>query len=210
MTNSKDVVVTGLLPESAGEPQRCLSQRDFACLALVRKQTDADRLQEEFGNGFVPLLMDITDADAVHQAARKVGSMIRRQESGWPGARDKRRVPRRLDRNLRNAGAETGSRVIGHREGIECLERHASTGATSSTRELLAANCLIVSCPRKRPSARPRKPVLFKWFVGIATERRLSSGRHFATSSRPRHRWAVHCCCLGSGKRASPQPAACV
>jgi NAD(P)-dependent dehydrogenase (short-subunit alcohol dehydrogenase family) len=42
----------------------------------VRKQDDADRLQGEFGNGFVPLQMDITDADAVHQAARKVGSMI--------------------------------------------------------------------------------------------------------------------------------------
>jgi hypothetical protein len=32
------------------------------------QQTDADRLQIEFGNGFVPLMMDITDADAVHQA----------------------------------------------------------------------------------------------------------------------------------------------
>jgi NAD(P)-dependent dehydrogenase (short-subunit alcohol dehydrogenase family) len=42
----------------------------------VRKQADADRLQREFGNGFVPLLMDITDADAVHQAAQRVGSLI--------------------------------------------------------------------------------------------------------------------------------------
>jgi NAD(P)-dependent dehydrogenase (short-subunit alcohol dehydrogenase family) len=42
----------------------------------VRKQADADRLQKEFGNGFVPLMMDITNADAVHQAAQKVGSMI--------------------------------------------------------------------------------------------------------------------------------------
>src|SRR6202041_4002758 len=30
----------------------------------------------EFGDRFVPLMMDVTDADAVHQAARKVGSMI--------------------------------------------------------------------------------------------------------------------------------------
>ena len=42
----------------------------------VRKQADADRLQSEFSNGFVPLMMDITDADAVHHAAQKVGSMI--------------------------------------------------------------------------------------------------------------------------------------
>jgi hypothetical protein len=33
-------------------------------------------LQSEFGDGFVPLMMDITDGDAVHQAAQKVGSMI--------------------------------------------------------------------------------------------------------------------------------------
>jgi NAD(P)-dependent dehydrogenase (short-subunit alcohol dehydrogenase family) len=42
----------------------------------VRKPADAERLQREFGDGFVPIIMDITDADAVHQAARKVGSMI--------------------------------------------------------------------------------------------------------------------------------------
>jgi NAD(P)-dependent dehydrogenase (short-subunit alcohol dehydrogenase family) len=42
----------------------------------VRKQSDADRLQSEFGNSFVPLLMDITDADAVHRAAQKVGTMM--------------------------------------------------------------------------------------------------------------------------------------
>jgi NAD(P)-dependent dehydrogenase (short-subunit alcohol dehydrogenase family) len=42
----------------------------------VRQQADADRLQREFGNGFVPLMMDITDADAIHSAAQKVGSMI--------------------------------------------------------------------------------------------------------------------------------------
>jgi hypothetical protein len=42
----------------------------------VRKQGDADRLQTVFGNGFVPLIMDVTDVDAVHRAVQKVGSMI--------------------------------------------------------------------------------------------------------------------------------------
>jgi hypothetical protein len=42
----------------------------------VRKQADADRLQREFGSAFVPLMMDITDADAVQQAAEMVGAMI--------------------------------------------------------------------------------------------------------------------------------------
>jgi NADP-dependent 3-hydroxy acid dehydrogenase YdfG len=53
-----------------------LVSKGFRVFGSVRKQTDADRLQKEFGNGFVPLLMDITDADAVHQATRKVGSII--------------------------------------------------------------------------------------------------------------------------------------
>jgi len=34
MANSQDVVVTGSPPESAGEPQRCLFLRDFACSVL--------------------------------------------------------------------------------------------------------------------------------------------------------------------------------
>jgi len=66
----------GSPPELAGEPQRCWFQRDFRVFGSVRKQADADRLQREFGEGFVPLMMDITDADAVHRAAEKVGSMM--------------------------------------------------------------------------------------------------------------------------------------
>ena len=77
MANSKKMSWSpGSPPELAGEPQRCLFQGGFRVFGSVRKQTDADRLQKEFGNGFVPLLMDITDADAVQQAAQKVGSMI--------------------------------------------------------------------------------------------------------------------------------------
>jgi NAD(P)-dependent dehydrogenase (short-subunit alcohol dehydrogenase family) len=74
MANSKDVVVTGVSTGIGWGTTKVL-QTDFAC-SVLRKQADADRLQKEFGSAFVPLLMDITDADAVHQAAQKVGSMI--------------------------------------------------------------------------------------------------------------------------------------
>ena len=50
--------------------------KEFRVFGSVRKQADAERLQKEFGNGFVPLTMDVTDADAVGEAARKVGSTI--------------------------------------------------------------------------------------------------------------------------------------
>jgi NAD(P)-dependent dehydrogenase (short-subunit alcohol dehydrogenase family) len=76
MANSKDVVVTGVSTGIGWGTTKVLVSKGFRVFGSVRKQADADRLQKEFGDGFVPLMMDITDADAVHQAAQKVGSMI--------------------------------------------------------------------------------------------------------------------------------------
>src|SRR5260370_6992580 len=76
MPNSKDGVVNGGYSGNGWGTTKVLVSNGFRVFGSVRKQADADRLQREFGNGFVPLMMDITDADAVHQAAQKVGSMI--------------------------------------------------------------------------------------------------------------------------------------
>jgi NAD(P)-dependent dehydrogenase (short-subunit alcohol dehydrogenase family) len=76
MANSKDVVVTGVSTGIGHAITKVLVSKGFRVFGSVRKQADAERLQTEFGNGFVPLMMDITDADAVHQAAQKVGSMM--------------------------------------------------------------------------------------------------------------------------------------
>src|ERR1700719_328483 len=76
MANSKDVVVTGVSTGIGWGTTKVLISEGFRVFGSVRKQSDGDRLQKEFGEGFVPLLMDITDADAVGEAARKVGSMI--------------------------------------------------------------------------------------------------------------------------------------
>jgi NAD(P)-dependent dehydrogenase (short-subunit alcohol dehydrogenase family) len=76
MVNSKDVVVTGVSTGIGWGTAKVLVSKGFRVFGSVRKQADADRLLTEFGTGFVPLMMDITDADAVHQAAQKVGSMI--------------------------------------------------------------------------------------------------------------------------------------
>jgi NAD(P)-dependent dehydrogenase (short-subunit alcohol dehydrogenase family) len=69
-------VVTGVSTGIGWATAKVLISKGFRVFGSVRKQTDADRLQREFGKGYVPLLMDIADADAVHQAAQKVGSMI--------------------------------------------------------------------------------------------------------------------------------------
>jgi NAD(P)-dependent dehydrogenase (short-subunit alcohol dehydrogenase family) len=76
MASSKDVVVTGVSTGIGWGTTKVLVSKGFRVFGSVRKQADADRLQIEFGYGFEPLMMDITDADAVHQAAEKVGSMI--------------------------------------------------------------------------------------------------------------------------------------
>jgi NAD(P)-dependent dehydrogenase (short-subunit alcohol dehydrogenase family) len=76
MADSKDVVVTGVSTGIGWGTTKVLVSKGFRVFGSVRKQADADRLQREFGDGFVPLMMDISDADAVHQAAQKVGSMI--------------------------------------------------------------------------------------------------------------------------------------
>src|ERR1700692_1823311 len=76
MANSKDVVVTGVSTGIGFGTTKVLISNGFRVFGSVRKQADAEHLLREFGNSFVPLLMDITDADAVHQAARKFGSMI--------------------------------------------------------------------------------------------------------------------------------------
>jgi NAD(P)-dependent dehydrogenase (short-subunit alcohol dehydrogenase family) len=76
MANSKDVVVTGVSTGIGWGTTKVLVSKGFRVFGSIRKPADADRLQREFGNGFVPLMMDVTDADAVHQAAQRVGSMI--------------------------------------------------------------------------------------------------------------------------------------
>lgn len=76
MTNNKDVVVTGVSTGIGYATTKVLVKRGFRVFGSVRKQTDADRLQREFGDGYVPLIMDISDSDAVRQAAQWVSSMI--------------------------------------------------------------------------------------------------------------------------------------
>ena len=68
MANCKDVVVTGVSTGIGWGTTKVLVAKGFRVFGSVRKPADADRLQGEFGNGFVPLMMDVTDADAVQQA----------------------------------------------------------------------------------------------------------------------------------------------
>ncbi|MCX6214542.1 SDR family NAD(P)-dependent oxidoreductase [Spirosoma sp.] len=67
---SKNILITGVSTGIGYGAARKFVERGYTVFGSVRTQTDADRLQAEFGDLFVPLLFDVTDADAVVAAAR--------------------------------------------------------------------------------------------------------------------------------------------
>ena len=69
----KQVVITGVSTGIGHASTKVLIDRGFRVFGSVRRQEDADRLQSEFGEQFVPLLFDVTDEAAVQLAADKVG-----------------------------------------------------------------------------------------------------------------------------------------
>jgi NAD(P)-dependent dehydrogenase (short-subunit alcohol dehydrogenase family) len=69
----KQVVITGVSTGIGHASTKVLIDRGFRVFGSVRRQEDADRVQKEFGEAFVPLLFDVTDEAAVQLAADKVG-----------------------------------------------------------------------------------------------------------------------------------------
>jgi NAD(P)-dependent dehydrogenase (short-subunit alcohol dehydrogenase family) len=55
-----------------------LGKRGIEVFGSVRKQADGERLQRELGKTFTPLLMDVTDDEAVKAAAALVGERLGR------------------------------------------------------------------------------------------------------------------------------------
>ena len=72
----KQTVITGVSTGIGHACVKVLIERGFRVFGSVRKQEDADRLQKEFGEMFVPLLFDVTDEPAVQAAAGKVGAHL--------------------------------------------------------------------------------------------------------------------------------------
>ena len=76
MTSFKDVVITGVSTGIGRETTRLFLSNGYRVFGSVRKQTDAYRLQKEMGDRYVPLIMDVTDADAIQRAREKVEAML--------------------------------------------------------------------------------------------------------------------------------------
>lgn len=78
MSGKQSVVITGASTGIGWATTKVLLDAGFRVFGTVRKQSDADRLQEEFGPDFVPLLADVTDQQAVNHAAAQVGELLGR------------------------------------------------------------------------------------------------------------------------------------
>lgn len=67
---SKNILITGVSTGIGYGAAKHFVQRGYTVFGSVRTQPDANRLQAEFGDAFVPLLFDVTDAEAVTKAAQ--------------------------------------------------------------------------------------------------------------------------------------------
>jgi NAD(P)-dependent dehydrogenase (short-subunit alcohol dehydrogenase family) len=72
----KSVVVTGSSTGIGWGCAKVLLAKGFRVFGSVRKQADADRLTKDFGDNFVPLLFDVTDAAAVERSAQQVSAAL--------------------------------------------------------------------------------------------------------------------------------------
>ena len=72
----KSIVVTGVSTGIGWGVTKVLVGQGFRVFGSVRKQADADRLRQEFGDRFVPLIFDVTDEAAVRAAAQAVSDAL--------------------------------------------------------------------------------------------------------------------------------------
>jgi NAD(P)-dependent dehydrogenase (short-subunit alcohol dehydrogenase family) len=73
---TRSVVITGTSSGIGFDAARALVARGYRVFGSVRKQADAERVRAALGEGFTPLLFDVTDAAAVAAAAESVAVQI--------------------------------------------------------------------------------------------------------------------------------------
>jgi NAD(P)-dependent dehydrogenase (short-subunit alcohol dehydrogenase family) len=74
-----DVVITGASTGIGLAACRVLVRRGFRVFGSVRTQADADRLRDQLGIRYVPLIFDVTDPHSVNQVAAEVKKTLGEQ-----------------------------------------------------------------------------------------------------------------------------------
>jgi NAD(P)-dependent dehydrogenase (short-subunit alcohol dehydrogenase family) len=72
----RSVVITGTSTGIGWGAAKVLIANGLRVFGSVRKRADADRLKAEFGQSYVPLLFDVTEAGAVKEAAAEVRAAL--------------------------------------------------------------------------------------------------------------------------------------
>ncbi len=72
----KYILITGVSTGIGHAATAELLRRGYHVFGSVRKQKDADRLQEEFGATFTPLLLDVSDHESIAPGVRKVSDSV--------------------------------------------------------------------------------------------------------------------------------------
>src|SRR5688500_13028040 len=73
---SKSVVITGVSTGIGHAAAHVLARRGFHVFGSVRKAADGERLADELGAAFTPLVFDVTDEAAVQAGARTVEKVL--------------------------------------------------------------------------------------------------------------------------------------
>jgi NAD(P)-dependent dehydrogenase (short-subunit alcohol dehydrogenase family) len=72
----KSIVITGVSSGIGLGAARVLTGEGYHVFGSVRRQVDAERLKQELGERFTPLIFDVTDGDAVKAGAEVVRSAL--------------------------------------------------------------------------------------------------------------------------------------
>jgi NAD(P)-dependent dehydrogenase (short-subunit alcohol dehydrogenase family) len=72
----KNIVITGASTGIGYATAKALINKGYRVFGSVRKEADANRLSEELGDKFIPLLFDVTNPEAVKEGAAKVKKII--------------------------------------------------------------------------------------------------------------------------------------
>jgi NAD(P)-dependent dehydrogenase (short-subunit alcohol dehydrogenase family) len=72
----RSVVITGVSSGIGYEASKLAIEKGAQVFGSVRRSDDATRLQSEFGEGFIPLLFDVRDEEAVRSEAQRVRSIL--------------------------------------------------------------------------------------------------------------------------------------
>ncbi len=70
------VVITGVSSGIGYATAEKLIKEGMHVVGTIRSQEDANRVQDDFGPSFTPLIMDVTDLDSVTAAAEKTASIV--------------------------------------------------------------------------------------------------------------------------------------